>query len=197
MPRQPEFDRAEVLDSALDLFWSVGYEASSISKLLDAMELNRGSLYAAFGGKSALYTEVIDHYLALFRQQLYGPTLESVENPKQAIGDFFQQAFIEPQDPGKLANGCLLLNAISSLNKTEPELANKANDAVKWIRGLILARLVEAQQQGDIAAHKNPAGLADYLIALLAGLRTLCQSGSNRDTLQEVIDTGLSPVFQQ
>lgn len=197
MPREPEFDRTEVLDRALQLFWSDGYEASSISKLLDVMDLNRGSLYASFGGKSALYTEVLDHYMTMFRAELYGPTLVAIEDPQQAISSFFHKAFIEQKDEERLANGCLLLNAISALNKTEPELAGRAIDAVQWIRTLMLSRLVEAQQLGQISTDKNPAELADYLIALLSGLRTLCKTGAASSTLQPVIATGLSAVFPE
>ncbi|WP_461481688.1 TetR/AcrR family transcriptional regulator [Porticoccus sp.] len=197
MGRQPEFERAQVLDSALGLFWSDGYEVTSISKLLDVMDLNRGSLYSSFGGKKALFAEVLDHYMAMFRAQLYHPTLESIADPKQAISSFFQKAFIEPEDKGRLANGCLFLNAISELNKTEPALADKAIDSIRWLRELLLARLLEAQQAGQVSPDKDPASLADFLIALTSGLRAQCKSGSDEQTLQRVIDTGLSSVFSE
>ncbi len=196
MPRQPEFDRSQVLDRALDLFWSHGYESSSISKLLDAMEMNRGSLYAAFGDKSSLFKEVLEYYMDLFHSQLYGPTLVTIEDPVQAIRGFFQLAFIELEDRSKLVNGCLLLNAITALHQTEPELAAKANDKLLWIRELILARVTEAQQAGMVSLDKDSSVLADYLIALLAGLRTLCKSGADQASLQLVIDAGLSSVFE-
>ena len=42
MSRLREFDRTDVVTKALNLFWSDGYNASSISKLIDVMGINRG-----------------------------------------------------------------------------------------------------------------------------------------------------------
>lgn len=195
MPRKPEFDRDQVLSSALQLFWSNGYEASSISQLLEVMELNRGSLYASFGGKSELYIEVLQHYMNMLCRDIFSCSLARTENPKAAICGFYQKAFIEQEDREQLANGCLFFNTISELHKTQPTLAEKANEAVRWIRQLFLARLVEAQQQGLVDAAQDVDALADYLIGLTAGLRTLCKCGAREEELQKVIETGLTPVF--
>lgn len=197
MSRQPQFDRQKVLDRALELFWSDGYEASSVSKLLTVMELNRGSLYASFGGKSALYSEVLDHYMAMLCKNLFSCSLMTTEDPKKAITSFYQKAFVEQEDKDRLSNGCLFFNAVSELNKTEPELSGKAVNAIQWIRQLFLSRLLEAQKAGHISPDKDAVTLADYLIGLTAGLRALCKSGADTDVLQKVIDTGLSPVFDK
>jgi TetR/AcrR family transcriptional regulator, transcriptional repressor for nem operon len=50
-----QFDRADVLDRAMVLFWKRGYEATSIRDLLTATGINRGSLYATFGDKKRLF----------------------------------------------------------------------------------------------------------------------------------------------
>lgn len=194
MPRLPEFDREEVLDNALHLFWSDGYEASSISRLLEVMNLNRGSLYGSFGSKSALFSSVLDHYMSYLRCQFFNSTLVSIEDPCQAITAFFDKAFLEP-DQDQLTNGCLLFNAISELSNNKPELAGKALGSIHWIRQLFYTRLLEAKQSGMVGEEQDVDTLADYLIALLAGFRTLCKSGANAEVLKRVIDAGLGTVF--
>ncbi len=57
-----QFDRHEVLDRAMAVFWERGYEATSIQDLLEATGINRGSLYATFGNKQQLFLVVLDHY---------------------------------------------------------------------------------------------------------------------------------------
>ena len=194
MPRLPEFNREEVLDSALSLFWSDGYEASSINRLLDVMHLNRGSFYSAFGSKSALFSTVLDHYMAYLQCHLFSCTLAGVEDPCDAITAFFEKAFFEPEQR-QLANGCLFFNAISEMSNNKPELAGQARESVRWIRQLFYSRLLEAKQLGMIDPKQDIEGLADYLIALLSGLRTLCKSGANAEVLRRVIDAGMSAVF--
>ena len=62
MARPKEFERDVVLDRAMQVFWSSGYEATSIQHLVDRMGIQRGSLYATFGDKRALFFAAIDHY---------------------------------------------------------------------------------------------------------------------------------------
>src|SRR5215510_12240136 len=62
MARPREFDPEIVLDRAMLVFWSKGYEAASLSDLCEATELNRSSLYASFGDKRALFLETINRY---------------------------------------------------------------------------------------------------------------------------------------
>ncbi|MCZ9342618.1 TetR/AcrR family transcriptional regulator, partial [Streptomyces sp. TRM76130] len=49
--RPREFDKDQTLTRALELFWSRGYGATSIQDLVDALGVERGSLYGAFGDK--------------------------------------------------------------------------------------------------------------------------------------------------
>ena len=67
MPRPPEYNRIDVVNAAMQVFWAEGYESSSIQKLLSAMGLNRGSLYAAFGDKEGLFLEALDMYVEIGR----------------------------------------------------------------------------------------------------------------------------------
>ena len=49
MARVREFDTDEAVRRAMELFWERGYQATSLQDLTDALEIGRGSLYAAFG----------------------------------------------------------------------------------------------------------------------------------------------------
>jgi len=42
------------------VFWAEGYEATSMQDLVEAMGINRGSLYGTFGGKRALFLAALD-----------------------------------------------------------------------------------------------------------------------------------------
>jgi TetR/AcrR family transcriptional repressor of nem operon len=48
----------------MGVFWSRGYHGTALPDLLRATKLSRGSLYAAFGGKHALFLRALDRYIA-------------------------------------------------------------------------------------------------------------------------------------
>ena len=52
--RPRAFDEDAALKKAMEVFWSKGYDAASLSDLTAAMGINPPSLYAAFGNKEAL-----------------------------------------------------------------------------------------------------------------------------------------------
>jgi TetR/AcrR family transcriptional repressor of nem operon len=62
MARPREFDPDTVLDLAMQVFWVRGYHGTSVDDLCEAMQLNRSSLYSAFGDKRALFLMVVDRY---------------------------------------------------------------------------------------------------------------------------------------
>jgi TetR/AcrR family transcriptional repressor of nem operon len=210
MPRVPEFDRSDVLDRALDLFWSNGYEATSISKLLEVMSLNRGSLYSTFHDKRGLFREIMAHYV----QGLSGlitETLVETEDPCRAIRLFFYRAFLvdgavplssadsdlSAVNKSQIANGCLLFNAISELSNTMPDLAEEAGDYLLPVRDLFIQRLSQAGDL-DLLHHPNEViASADFLFGMLAGCRTLCKMGFEGASIKDVIDVSLNCLFKE
>jgi TetR/AcrR family transcriptional regulator, transcriptional repressor for nem operon len=53
-----------VVERAMNVFWSRGDHGTAVPDLLRATKLSRGSLYAAFGGKHALFLRALDRYIA-------------------------------------------------------------------------------------------------------------------------------------
>ena len=88
MARTKEFDRDDVVNKAINVFWSKGFEATSIQDLVDAMGINRGSIYDTFGDKAGLFEVAIYHY------QIDAPSQRllinaDTGNPREEIEGFF------------------------------------------------------------------------------------------------------------
>src|SRR4028118_8402 len=80
--RPREFCVEQALAAALGVFWTKGYEGSSLSDLTQAMGITRPSLYAAFGNKEELFRKALDLYerekLAYVSEALAAPTSREV-----------------------------------------------------------------------------------------------------------------------
>lgn len=75
MARTREFDTEAAVSRAMELFWTRGYEATSVRDLTGHLGIGQGSLYAAFGDKDGLYRAALEHY----RTTLAAAALRSLE----------------------------------------------------------------------------------------------------------------------
>src|SRR5215210_3872796 len=62
MGRPRSFDESAVLDQAVELFWSRGYEGTSMADLEEHLGIGRQSLYNAFGDKQDLFLRALERY---------------------------------------------------------------------------------------------------------------------------------------
>jgi len=131
MPRPRTFDREDVLDRALETFWCQGYEATSMQDLVDAMGINRASLYNAFGSKHELFMEVLKHY-EMQRLRRVIDTLRQASSAKEAIRDVFERAADEACTSDQ--RGCLLTNTATEMCARDAECAEQvqANFGREW-----------------------------------------------------------------
>lgn len=110
MSRTIAFNRNEVLQKAMDVFWKDGYSKSSISSLVTATNLKPGSIYAAFDSKEGLFLAVLDNYAENFIASLQ-ITLGQANTPLQGI-----KTLLENITEEILANnqqlGCFLVNTV-------------------------------------------------------------------------------------
>ena len=71
MPRAKVFDYDEALTRAMHVFWSQGYQATTMQDLLAEMAINPGSLYHTFGDKHQLFLAVLERYEQTIRASLF------------------------------------------------------------------------------------------------------------------------------
>jgi len=108
MGRPKLFDRAEVLERALDVFWELGYHEASIRRLAAAMDINVATVFSEFGDKQGLYAHALENYetlkLPLFIGALERPGAD-LQTVLQVLRDFAQFA------ASGTAPGCLITNS--------------------------------------------------------------------------------------
>ena len=92
MPRPREFDRDEVLDRAVEVFWMRGYDRTSVQDLVNSMGIQRGSLYATFGDKHHLFLEALDRYIVLV------PVVPPIANPIRIESLLSEETCLTPED---------------------------------------------------------------------------------------------------
>lgn len=194
MARLPEFDRPKVVQAALHLFWRDGYESTSVQNLLDAMDLNRGSLYNAFGDKAGLFREVLDCYID-YQTEVLQSNLIAKDNPVEAIRSFLEDFALHEKAEIR-ERGCLIFSAVSELSHTRSDLADEAWKKGNFLRELFVKRLEQAKARKLVREDKSVGELADYVVTLACGLRTHCKIKTDPAIIREIIDMGIEALLQ-
>lgn len=112
MGRTRVFDYDTVVRAARAVFWQHGYEGASLPDLETATDLNRSSIYHAFGSKRGLFDAAVQSYLAEIVQPRLVPLTVAPVAPS-AIIDYLNElkAALSDSESSSARNGCLLLNA--------------------------------------------------------------------------------------
>ncbi|WP_237186936.1 TetR/AcrR family transcriptional regulator [Rothia nasimurium] len=118
MGRTATFDRADVIESARDLFWSQGYETTAIPDLERITGLKRSSLYHAFGSKKGLFDEVVENYLTEKVRPLLARITDESATP-DALATYFE-TLAESVRTADTHPGCLLIAAANAPVGTDP-----------------------------------------------------------------------------
>jgi TetR/AcrR family transcriptional repressor of nem operon len=90
MARPREFDIDQVLDAAINTFWTKGYEATSMADLMEAMNLKKGSIYKAFEDKHDLFCKALERYLEGMDKQMR-EMVETATSPRAGIEKWLQK----------------------------------------------------------------------------------------------------------
>ena len=141
MARPIEFDVSKALDKALVLFWRKGYQATSLSDLIEAMGIGRSSFYAAFGDKRALFLECLDLFGArtkdiVMRSRSEMPPLDVLQN--------FLQCSYFSANSSRNQWGCMLVNTVLEMADVDAELSARASMHLATMQAVFEECLLDA-----------------------------------------------------
>lgn len=188
MPRQKEFDEAEVLDQTIELFRARGYQSTSFADLTSELGVNRQSLYDTYGDKQTLFLAALKRYRGRALDQI--SALLATPGPvRPLIEKFFQGAITGSCADGN--HGCLIVNSMVEMGPHDADVRAMAVTHARDVEGLLAKRLSVAQQNGDLAKDKNPTVIARYFYHTVLGLAVAAQALGERDTLAHTAQLAL------
>lgn len=189
--RPRAFDRDAALERATWLFWSKGFEATSIADLTQAMGIGAPSLYAAFRSKEALYAEALRHYAETNEGYVWAG-FRVAETAREAVRALLM-------DSAAALTGCVVdiprgcMVTLSSVgSEGHAELGQLVRSARAVTLERLLARLGQAVADGEIPASTDIHGLARFVQTLQNGMSILARDGATRAELEAVTDVAMA-----
>lgn len=173
--RPPSHSRETLLEHGHTLFQQYGFHGTSLSMILEACQVSRGSFYNYFGGKEAYAIEVVEHYQALEIDRwdtefklLTGSHASKIQTMLNRLLDDFDQ------EHERL--GCLLANLSGEMSLASPAFRKAIRQAIQRVLILIEEDMVTCQAEGSVRTDLSPRQLAaliwDYWQGALLRMRT-------------------------
>ncbi len=192
MARPREFDTTEALSQAMQVFWTKGYEATSLNDLLDSMGLSKSSFYDTFGSKHEVFLATIKHYKKTMTAQFSG--VAGLDSPaRKLIESLFDRAVSRMSEEGG-QRGCYLNNCAVEVVLHDPEAAKLVDGGIGLMEDAFFALVQRGQSEGDIAPEKDARALARFLTSSLNGLMVIGKANPDREALADICKIALTSL---
>jgi AcrR family transcriptional regulator len=176
------------LAAALRVFWSKGYEGTSLTDLTEAMGITRPSLYAAFGNKESLFRKALDLYE---REKLEYVGRALAEPTARRVAEALLRGAVDNACSSEEPHGCLGVITSVACGAESQSIRDEVLERGKVAKRALIERFERARAEGDLPPHVDIESLTNLLYAVVQGICIQAGSGATRDELEKVVDTGL------
>ncbi|MGF6760282.1 TetR/AcrR family transcriptional repressor of nem operon [Paraburkholderia sp. GAS33] len=179
-----QFDEETVLSKVLETFWQKGWQATSMADLAEAADIQRGSLYHAYGGKEQLFQLAFERYakrfLAEAQKALVAPSADL------ALRQFFDVAIANMTD-GSPARGCLTTKTAAEGDAAGPQIRQRLRVLLDDLEAVVTKALSSKAMRTQIST--SPAEAAQVMVAFTRGLAVIERVYRERDRLHALADS--------
>lgn len=184
--RPREFDETEVLLKLMEVFWSRGFDGTSMSDLVAAAGVQKASLYAAYGDKRSIYLKALSSY----DDRLVAAIRDVLGNAGTAR-DRFTRLFcggIDRAASGDL-RGCFICSAAADQADIDPRAREIVQDGLDRLESLFSDVLA-----GPLADEAARATAARHLLAVYVGIQSLARAGYPSQSLISVLRAAINSI---
>jgi len=196
MPRPKTHTADTLADRALTVFWSRGYNATSMDDLVRATKVSRHGIYSDFGGKRELFLACFQRYQEL----VVSPAFEAVERPGAGlseIANYFEHQIARAEEGGLPGPGCFVANAATEAAPHDGDVLKQVEAHNDRLRRGFSAALKNALPEGMARDGAEIERLAETVLIFATGLWSLSRVTASADRLRKAARTFLSSLERQ
>ncbi|NQZ33211.1 MAG: TetR/AcrR family transcriptional regulator [Oceanospirillaceae bacterium] len=177
-----QFDKEQVLESAANAFWRLGYNATSMQTVFEKTGLKPGSIFLAFGNKEGLFKEALGHNTEQSLIKLES-TLTQYETVEEAIRHILV-SFIEESCQSNYCS-CFLVKSQLELSDHQVELQDYVSERLRKIESLYFKHLLKTNSESEAQAK------ASSVMLHIFGVRVYGYHSQSKNQLMDALRLGL------
>ncbi|WP_431969633.1 TetR/AcrR family transcriptional regulator [Nocardia sp. bgisy134] len=194
MGRPRQFDESALLDVAIELFWTDGFDSTSVEGVSSVSGVGNGSIYAAYGSKMGLFLTAFRRYCER-RAEYVHAALHAAPGPPRTVVRAFFDAVIADCLAYPNRRGCLMINSVAQLGHRVPEVVAIGDRTTARMETHVAERL-GADIPRKVLDENELATLSAHIVLVSQGLIQLSRLGASRQRLHDVAEISCAAVPQ-
>ncbi|MFT4677024.1 MAG: AcrR family transcriptional regulator [Patiriisocius sp.] len=182
--RPKQYDPEQAILAAMQVFWTKGLAATSLDDLSTAMDMNRPSIYNAFGSKEVIYLRALNTFCGQLDAALDGTLGQAAEFQLGLLSFYYQAIDVYCGPEAQL--GCFLACTapVEVINHegVSTALASLINDLDQKIAVYVR----DAVASGSLAQPDEPMVIAKLIQGVLHTLALRARAGEPRIQLRKL-----------
>ncbi len=191
-----QINKDKLLAQGVQLLMAQGYHGTGLQKILDAVQIPKGSFYNYFSSKEQFAAEAIQHYISPFITQLANHLQNPSIDALTALNLYFTELITELENAG-FKGGCLLGNLMGEIGDTSDICQQSLKLAVQRYQQLLATALKSAQTQGTIRTDKSAETMADLLFNTWQGALLRMKIEQSSEPLKQCCRDLLGDYFKK
>jgi TetR/AcrR family transcriptional repressor of nem operon len=186
-----QLTRDKILKAANELFYTNGYHATSVDRIIADAGITKGNFFYHFKSKEDLAGAVLRwHQERTFTQAAINRLLHA-PSARQALYELLQSLMqrmsCQLGDGKNLIRGCIFGNFALELAASSESIRRILNDIFGQVRELIRQLLTNAQLAREIREDLDPGRTAQLILGMMEGAVLLDKAGqSQQETLNAI-----------
>lgn len=182
--RPRKYVHDEALGQAVDAFWQKGFDATSLGDLEAAMNMNRPSIYNAFGDKETVYLRALGQFSARLKDAV-GKRIATEPGLENALTRAYLSA-LDVYFSTHPARGCFMFCTAPVEALAHPEIQRQLKRALQELDGALEVRFRKAQKIGEYPRDIDAKHAAQMAQAVLHSLAIRARAGESKSSLRRM-----------
>ena len=167
MARNPEQTKQLIIEKALPIFNTKGYNAASISDITTATGIAKGAIYGNFKNKDEVATAAFERGVEIVAGEIAKRVKKETTAPAkiETIVDFYEDYLKNPPIPG----GCPVLNSSIEADDSLPFLRSRVIRSIALLKDSLMKIVNRGIIEGQIKKHVDAEEFAHVLFSIVEG----------------------------
>jgi TetR/AcrR family transcriptional repressor of nem operon len=180
--KNPSQTRQSLVTAAFREVYRRGFQSASMVQILEKTNVTKGALYHHFRDKRDLGLAVLHDLIRVAVDKTFLEPLRHSENPVDGLVQSITQA-CECLSDEEIELGCPLNNLALEMSPVDDAFRRVIGGIYDQWRDEIAQALERGQTTGLVSTDVDPDGTAGFIVAALAGCRSMAKNTQSRDTL--------------